>query len=119
MEDWLCADWGRGGLDTPDIVAVGFQEIVDLNAVNVAVDNKTQQRSQYWVERLRMTLNERQSKDAYVMLTQKSMVGLLICVFVKGKHQNRVRYVNSSAVGVGVLGIAGNKGEFTSIDKSI
>ena len=47
LDQWLRADWVQTG--SPDIVAVGFQEIVDLNAVNVAVDNKTQQRSQFWI----------------------------------------------------------------------
>lgn len=32
-----------------DIYAIGFQEIVDLNAVNVALNNNnTQQRAQFW-----------------------------------------------------------------------
>jgi len=113
LDAWLCADWGPNGQHAPDVVAVGFQEIVDLNAVNVAVDNKTQQRSQFWVERLRSTLSAATGHDparGYVLLTQRSMVGLLICVFVKTVHQERVRYVNSGQVGVGVMGMMGNKG---------
>ena len=81
---------------------------MDLNAVNVAVDNKTQQRSQFWVERLRITLAE--TGVEYSLLQQKSMVGLLICVFVQTVHQPRVRYVVAASVGVGVLGMGGNKG---------
>lgn len=110
LDDWICADWGRVG--QPDLVAVGFQEIVDLNAVNVAVDNKTQQRSAFWTERLNSTLNGNVTKadDAYVMLMQKSMVGLLVCVFVKSVHRQRVNNVQAASVGVGVLGMGGNKG---------
>lgn len=108
-------DWGPNSEYAPDLIAVGFQEIVDLNAVNVAVDNKTQQRSQFWVERITETLNNprRTGNDpnrSYVLLTQKSMVGLLVCVFVKGVHQARCRYIHSSSVGVGVMGMMGNKG---------
>jgi phosphatidylinositol-bisphosphatase len=97
-------------------VAVGFQEIVDLNAVNVAVDNKTQQRSQYWVDRLRTTLNaphrtqNNPQERGYALLMQRSLVGLLVCVFVKAPHRNRVKYVSSDSVGVGVMGMMGNKG---------
>ena len=97
-------------------MAVGFQEIVDLNAVNVAVDNKTQQRSQYWTERLRSTLNSPQrtqgnpQERGYALLMQRSMVGLLICVFVKAPHRNRVKAISSDSVGVGVMGMMGNKG---------
>ena len=115
LDSWICADWGPNGEYAPDIVAVGFQEIVDLNAVNVAVDNKTQQRTQFWVEKLRATLNSpRNTRNdpnrQYVLLTQKAMVGLLICVFVKAPHQDRVRYIDSASLGVGVMGMMGNKG---------
>jgi inositol polyphosphate 5-phosphatase INPP5B/F len=111
----LCADWGPNGEQSPDVVAVGFQEIVDLNAVNVAVDNKTQQRSQFWSERLIVTLNDPRRirgdpSREYILVMQKSLVGLLLCVFVKAVHRPRVQYVNSASVGVGVMGMMGNKG---------
>ena len=54
MSEWLfpagCVNssGGSGG----DLVAVGFQEIVDLNAVNVAVDSKATQRSIAWQDEL-------------------------------------------------------------------
>lgn len=116
LDAWICSEWGPDGRYAPDIVAVGFQEIVDLNAVNVAVDNKTQQRSQYWTERLRATLNSPQhtqgnpQERGYALLMQRSMVGLLICVFVKAPHRNRVKAISSDSVGVGVMGMMGNKG---------
>ena len=116
LDEWICSDWGPNGEYAPDVVAVGFQEIVDLNAVNVAVDNKTQQRSQYWTDRLRATLNapHRLQNDperrGYVLLMQRSMVGLLVCVFVKAPHRTRVKYIAADSVGVGVMGMMGNKG---------
>mmetsp|Transcript_32528 Transcript_32528/g.78943 ORF Transcript_32528/g.78943 Transcript_32528/m.78943 type:complete len:811 (+) Transcript_32528:49-2481(+) len=115
LDEWICADWGQNGQYAPDVVAVGFQEIVDLNAVNVAVDNKTQQRSQFWVERLNATLNSpsRTQNDpnrGYVLMMQRSMVGLLICLFVKNPHRQRVKAVSADSVGVGVMGMMGNKG---------
>jgi inositol polyphosphate 5-phosphatase INPP5B/F len=104
LDEWLrTREWGQ---TPPDIIVAGFQEIVDLNAVNVAVDNKTQQRSQFWIERLRATLPH----NCYTLLAQKSMVGLLICVFVRNDHHGRVQYVQTASVGVGVLGMGGNKG---------
>lgn len=59
LSSWLCADWAQHG--QPDIVVVGFQEMVDLNAVNVAVENKSQQRSQFWVDKIKNTLNSREN----------------------------------------------------------
>ena len=100
----------------PDIVAVGFQEIVDLNAVNVAVTNKTEQRSQYWVEQLLQTLNPSHNQQGqplqpqYALVMQRSLVGLLICLFVKVQHRPRCKAIASDSVGVGVMGMMGNKG---------
>ena len=115
LDDWLCSDWGANGEKAPDIVAVGLQEMVDLNAVNVAVDNKSQQRSQHWIERVRATLNSRKNSGndpmrAYTLLSQRYLVGLMLCVFVKAPHKQRVKYVHSDSVGVGVMGMMGNKG---------
>ena len=41
---------------------------------------------------------------------QRSMVGLLICVFVKAPHRGRVKAISADSVGVGVMGMMGNKG---------
>lgn len=113
LSSWLCADWHQHG--PPDIVVVGFQEMVDLNAVNVAVENKSQQRSQFWVDRIRNTLNSKENTmgdpmRAYTQLAVKYLVGLLVCIFVKAPHKPRVKYVATDSVGVGVMGVMGNKG---------
>lgn len=110
LEPWLCAHWGANSEHAPDVVAVGFQEIVDLNAVNVAVDNKTQQRSQYWVDKIKLALHSRPNAPKYTMLVYKHLVGLLLCVFVKSSHHNRVKHLHAESVGVGVMGMMGNKG---------
>jgi phosphatidylinositol-bisphosphatase len=114
LSSWLCADWHEHG--PPDIVVVGFQEMVDLNAVNVAVENKSQSRSAFWIDRIRTTLNSRQNNTqgdpsrSYTELATKYLVGLLVCVFVKAPHKPRVKYVHTDSVGVGVMGVMGNKG---------
>ena len=43
-----------------------FQEIVDLNAVNVAVDSKSQQRSSFWADKVNECLA--QSSDKFEMV---------------------------------------------------
>lgn len=96
-------------------MVVGFQEMVDLNAVNVAVENKSQSRSAFWIDRIRATLNSRQNTQgdpsrSYTELAVKYLVGLLVCVFVKAPHKPRVKYVHTDSVGVGVMGVMGNKG---------
>lgn len=101
LEGWLQYAGGA------DIIVIGLQEIVDLNAVNVGFDGKTQQRAAFWIERLQVALNN--SGSGYTLLAHKSMVGLLIVCFVHQRH-TAVQHIHTSAVGVGVLGIAGNKG---------
>jgi phosphatidylinositol-bisphosphatase len=110
LEPWLCANWGPNAESAPDLVVVGFQEIVDLNAVNVAVDNKTQQRSLFWVEKIRSALHSRPNSPNFTLLVYKHLVGLLLCIFVKSSHHNRIKHLHAESVGVGVMGMMGNKG---------
>lgn len=46
----------------------------------------------------------------HVISQVKYLVGLLVCVFVKAPHKPRVKHVHTSSVGVGVMGVMGNKG---------
>jgi len=86
-----------------------------LNVVNVAVDNKSQQRSQYWIDRIKYAVNDKKYSGndpsrQYQLLSHKYMVGLLICVFIKNQHKDRVKYVHTDSVGIGIMGMMGNKG---------
>lgn len=115
LESWLCSDWGPNAENAPDIIIVGFQEIVDLNAVNVAMDGKSQQRSQFWLDKIRATVNMKKYNNGdpmrlYNYLAHKNLVGLLICVFVRSPHAARVKNIHTASVGVGVMGVMGNKG---------
>ena len=91
----------------PDVYAVGFQEIVDLTAVNVAMDGKAAQRSQHWQSLLSEALN---SRATYTLLSSVHLVGMLLCVYIKTPHLSAVTRVHSSTAGVGVMGLLGNKG---------
>ncbi|CBJ29438.1 conserved unknown protein [Ectocarpus siliculosus] len=55
----VCAETSASeeGNGMEDVYAIGFQELVDLNAVNVAVDIKSQKRSVEWEERVLSSLN--------------------------------------------------------------
>ena len=106
LEGWLFAEAEKPA----DIFAVGFQEIVDLNAVNVAMDGKSAQRAQAWQEKLATALNNNRGKERYVLVGEKHLVGILILVFAKEMHLRNVREVYGATVGVGLMGMAGNKG---------
>ncbi|OQS05047.1 inositol polyphosphate 5-phosphatase [Thraustotheca clavata] len=98
------------GSNAPDVVVVGFQEIVDLNAVNVVVNNLTTTRSQQWEEALATALNCHVSNDGYELVLNKHLVGILLIVFVKKEHSPYVNDVMGSTAGVGIMGVMGNKG---------
>jgi len=96
----------------PDVYALGFQEIVDLNAMNVALDgSKTITRSQFWIDKVRECLASRKDGVKYSLVESKHLVGLLLCVFVKSSltQAGDVRDVRVASTAVGVLGM-GNKG---------
>ena len=51
-----------------------------------------------------------QHDHAYDLKATKYLVGLLLCVFFQRRHRHRVKYVQTDRVGVGVMGMMGNKG---------
>jgi hypothetical protein len=50
------------------------------------------------------------SSRRYVQIASKQMVGVHVCVWVRKEVRKHVRLVQVSAVGVGLLGVLGNKG---------
>ncbi len=98
--------------DAPDIYALGFQEIVDLNVTNVALDgSKTVQRSHAIADLVSSCLAGRKDRVKYKLVEIKYLVGLLLCIYVKASlvQAGDVRDVRTSAVAVGALGM-GSKG---------
>ncbi|CAH0482792.1 unnamed protein product [Peronospora belbahrii] len=107
--------------DMPDLVALGFQEIVDLNAVNVVVNSTlTVQRSLAWEEAILTALNQYLGRDTstsldtpvqqYKVVLEKHLVGILLLVFVKIDHWDHVKEIKGATAGVGIMGVMGNKG---------
>ena len=81
---------------------------MDLNAINVALDNrKTQSRAVQWSEKISDCLN---SVGNYTMISEKHLVGLLLCVFVKKNLVDKIKDVRTCSTGVGIMGVLGNKG---------
>ncbi|EGZ10567.1 multiple inositol polyphosphate phosphatase-like protein [Phytophthora sojae] len=106
----------------PDVVALGFQEIVDLNAVNVVVNSAlTVQRSSAWEEAVLTALNRHIGPGAgagsaeapalqYRVVLEKHLVGILLLVFVRTDHWDHVKEIKGATAGVGIMGVMGNKG---------
>jgi phosphatidylinositol-bisphosphatase len=99
----------------PDIIALGFQEIVDLNAVNVVVNSTVSaQRSSAWEESILYALNNHlvgpQQQQKYKVVMEKHLVGILLLVFVKSEHFQHVKEERGATAGVGIMGMMGNNG---------
>lgn len=113
LSSWLLPD----NTDAPDIYAIGFQEIVDLNAGNLLVDHNA---NKMWEDKIERTL-----KQQYTQVCSRHLVGLSLCIYVKralykDQHINDVQH---ETVGVGIMGVGGNKGavaiRFKIYDSSI
>jgi len=90
---------------SPDIMALGFQEIVDLNAVNLLIDSDADKK---WVEHVEKYLPE----GKYELLESERLVGILLLIYV---DKEKIPWIPKSEivashVGVGLFGHAGNKG---------
>lgn len=105
LSSWLLPH----GEERADLYAIGFQEMVDLNAMNVAIDGgKAKGRSEFWCEKSQECLDSTGTKYSLVM--EKHLVGLLILIYVKTSVVSKVKDVRATSTGVGLLGMMGNKG---------
>jgi len=100
---WL---WPSSPIATqnPDIFAVGFQEIVMLDARQMLSTDPT--RRQAWEKAVKKTLNNRRKGDsvnAYVLLRGGQLVGASLSIFVKRGLLNRIKNVEGGLKKVCIL----------------
>jgi hypothetical protein len=76
--------------DPPDLIAVAFQELVKLNAVNV-VGNINQLQIDCWRKVIEQTVRARLGE--YVVVATSDMVGCLLLILVKKDLQGKVTNV--------------------------
>uniref|UniRef100_A0A8D3DZR6 Synaptojanin-1 n=1 Tax=Scophthalmus maximus TaxID=52904 RepID=A0A8D3DZR6_SCOMX len=88
-----------------DIFAVGFEEMVELNAGNIVSASTTNQK--LWAAELQKNL----SRDhKYVLLASEQLVGVCLFVFIRPQHAPFIRDVAVDTVKTGMGGATGNKG---------
>ena len=108
LSSWICPHTDQ---KRPDIVAVGFQEIVELSPQQIMSTDPV--RRQAWEESVRRTLNEdarRRSEDKYILLRSGQLVGAALLVYVKSNMIGKIKNVEGSVKKTGMSGMAGNKG---------
>uniref|UniRef100_A0A7N6A4A8 Synaptojanin-1 n=1 Tax=Anabas testudineus TaxID=64144 RepID=A0A7N6A4A8_ANATE len=88
-----------------DIFAIGFQEMVELNAGNIVSASTTNQK--LWAAELQKNI----SRDhKYVLLASEQLVGVCLFVFIRPQHAPFIRDVAVDTVKTGMGGATGNKG---------
>ncbi|RYO87657.1 hypothetical protein DL766_001335 [Monosporascus sp. MC13-8B] len=99
------------GSTQPEIMVVGFQEIVELSAQQIMNSDPT--RKQEWERAIKRTLNDRAREiggEKYVLLRSGQLVGAALCIFVKASSLPKIKNVEGNVKKTGMSGIAGNKG---------
>ncbi|KAM4546528.1 synaptojanin-1 isoform 3-T3 [Fundulus diaphanus] len=88
-----------------DIFAIGFEEMVELNAGNIVSASTTNQK--LWAVELQKNI----SRDhKYVLLASEQLVGVCLFVFIRPQHAPFIRDVAVDTVKTGMGGATGNKG---------
>ena len=93
------------GAAAPDIIVVGFQEFVELNAKNMM--SADQSKCQIWIDVIAQNLK---SIDKYAFVRYQNLVGILIIIFAKENICQRISKLDSDVVKTGLAGTVGNKG---------
>ncbi|XP_063956785.1 synaptojanin-1-like isoform X1 [Lytechinus pictus] len=100
-----CSEMGVDFSVPNDIYAIGFEEMVDLNAGNIISASTTNQRK--WGVDLQKTLSR---EHKYVLLVCEQLVGVCLYIFIRPQHAPFIRDVAVDTVKTGLKGAAGNKG---------
>ena len=107
---WLRPKMGTSQKEA-DIVAVGFQEIVELSPQQIMSTDPARRRE--WELSVAETLNRNARKDKfeeYVLLRSGQLVGAALIIYVKSSALKFIKNVEGSVKKTGLSGMAGNKG---------
>ncbi|KAM5179819.1 synaptojanin-1 isoform 2-T2 [Mantella aurantiaca] len=88
-----------------DIFAIGFEEMVELNAGNIVNASTTNQK--LWAAELQKTISR---DNKYVLLASEQLVGVCLFLFIRPQHAPFIRDVAVDTVKTGMGGATGNKG---------
>jgi len=112
LDDWLLDAHKNGNLiDTEenhvpiDIFAIGFEEMVDLDAKNIV--NASKENAKEWAVELGKTLSR---DERYCLVTYQQLVGVCLYIFVRPHLAKYIKDVFVDDVKTGMGGATGNKG---------
>ena len=104
LSPWLCPS-GQAELE-PDIVVVGFQEIMELSPQHImSTDPSVRQK---WEKAVKNTLDEQAKKrgtEEYVLLRSGQLVGAALLIFVKVGTLGDIKNVEGSVKKVSIASL--------------
>ncbi|CCH58977.1 hypothetical protein TBLA_0B01340 [Henningerozyma blattae CBS 6284] len=103
LTPWL---FSKGKDVHPDIVVVGFQEVIELKAGSLLTADSS--KGSLWQTMIEECLN--QYNEKYAFLRAERLSSILVLSFVKATKANHIKEVDGSGKKTGFGGIAGNKG---------
>ncbi|KAF1984647.1 hypothetical protein K402DRAFT_455789 [Aulographum hederae CBS 113979] len=110
ISSWLCPNLGPTQ-QCPEIVAVGFQEIVELSPQQIMSTDPAPR--QAWETAVKNTLNDNAAQhgvEEYVLLRGGQLVGASLSIFARSDVLKFIKNVEGSLKKTGLSGAAGNKG---------
>ena len=103
LSAWLWPEFHQAQQD-PGIVAVGFQEIVELSPQQIMSTDPVRRRT--WESAVRQTLNDstrKRSSEQYILLRSGQLVGAALMIFVKASILDKIKNVEGSVKKVWIL----------------
>ncbi|CAH7690599.1 Endonuclease/exonuclease/phosphatase, partial [Phakopsora pachyrhizi] len=96
----------------PDVMALGFQEIVKLSPQQIMITDP--EKKKRWEKTIMMKLDqsndEKKKKNDYIILRSEQLVGTALILIVKSNLISSIRSVEGKTKKTGLRGMTGNKG---------
>ncbi|KAL9060328.1 MAG: hypothetical protein Q9162_000732 [Coniocarpon cinnabarinum] len=111
LTSWLSPPALPPNQRTPSIIAIGFQEIVELTSQTIM--NTEPLRRQQWEKTVSTQLHalaSRNNTEEYILLRGGQLVGASLSIFIQKSLLPVVKNVEGSLKKTGLQGLAGNKG---------
>ncbi|KAJ3095525.1 inositol polyphosphate 5-phosphatase, partial [Phlyctochytrium planicorne] len=104
---WLSLD---GVPESPHIIALGIQELIELTAGQIVTADTDKLRS-IWESHISRQIAQVFRDTNYVCLRSLNLVALGLFVFARTENVELIRNIDTAIVKTGLGGMAGNKGE--------
>lgn len=95
------------GRENPDIIVIGMQEIVKLNASNILVNQNTKSVEE-WKVAIYLGIKKAFQNEEYNLMQEIDLVGIMLLVYKKRKLKGQI--LDTMIIKNGVMGTMGNKG---------